>query len=562
MFKHGGEAGFYSGQWRHGLFHGIGTQINALGRFQGHHVMGTRQGKGTQVGTKGEVYRGDWGFDLHHPKASYIDGEEYLEGRPHGRGEVEFVDGAVYRGDVRNGMPCGRGRYTMPTGDMIEGEFTPWGVLTGEGSTSIDGVTLLGSWRRGLLNGFGTEIDGTVGTYDGDFEASLKHGYGSVRYRLVDGGFVGGFVCGERGGYGLLDFTPVDAEDATRGDRKPAPGAAGAAAPGTAAGAMSARGAGAAGPREGKAGAGTAARAGAPLSPSAVASSTSKAKAKLLASLPDSGEYRCEGRWRANTLKAGGVRTQRNGEQGNPLAYSFEIAPEGRNDKMPFLQTLTAQELAVTRNRQARARTLTKSLRDQRRAKERSNALKFAYWMRVADRKMGEIAAETKAARGYLKQIAGGLDERRRRAAAEEAERNKPPEDPFAMSNRDPDADGDDDAAAAPTAAPGSPGAAAAWRPSDAAAAAGAGAAASTGSGGGPPVSAASRAASRPGPRATASTGSGATAAGAGAPAAASAGNGSSSSAGASRTAARSGTRTGTETTGGTGTSMGTDTDY
>jgi len=363
----------------------------------------------------------------------------------------------------------------------------------------------------------------------------------------VDGGFVGGFVCGERGGYGLLDFTPVEAEDATRGDRKLPPGAARAAA-----GAVSPRGAGAAGPRGGKAGAG-ASRSGAPLSPSAVASSTSKAKAKLLASLPDSGEYRCEGRWRANTLKAGGVRTQRNGEQGNPLAYSFEIAPEGRNDKMPFLQTLTAQELAVTRDRQARARTLTRSLRDQRRAKERSNAVKFAYWMRVADRKMGEIAAETKAARGYLKQIAGGLDERRRRAAAEEAERNKPPEDPFAMGSRDPDEDEGDGAAAAP----GSPGAAAAWRPSDAAAAAGAGA--PTASGGSAPASAASRSASRPAPRGPASTGAGAGSASAGAPVAASGGSGSSSSAGASRTAARNGTRTGTGTTGGTGTSMGTE---
>lgn len=380
MYRYNDDRGFYSGQWRHNVFHGIGTQINSVGRYQGHHMMEVKDGKGTLVYARGDVYRGDWGYKTYHYKPSFINGDEYVDGRPHGRGEMEFVDGSVYRGEWADGMPTGKGRYTLPTGDMQEGYFTDWGLLSGEGSTSTDGITMIGNWRRGLLFGFGTEIDVTSGTYDGDFEASLRHGYGTMTYRLVDGTFVGGYSCGDRGGYGLLDFTPY--------------------APGEETGAGAAKAA----ERDRKKKMGNAAT----------------QKAKLLASLPDAGEFRCEGRWRANVVRGGGTMTNRMGQQGNPLAYKFVMASDGNNQHLAEVYRLIQMESVIAKDRSARARTINKSLRDQRKSKERKNMQKFSYWMRQAEKKMVVVEAATKEAREYLKAIAAELD-RKKRVADEAA---------------------------------------------------------------------------------------------------------------------------------------------
>lgn len=418
--------GFYSGQWRHGLFHGIGTQISATGRFQGHHHKGRRMGKGTLVTSRGDVYRGDWGYSVHHPSASLMEGDEYLEGRPHGRGEYEFVDGCVYKGDVKDGVPCGKGRYTHATGDVIEGSFTRWAALQGEGSSSIDGVTLLGRWRSGLMHGIGTEIDVTLGTYDGDFESSLRQGYGITRARLVEGAHVGGYIMGDRGGYGLLDFTPLSLEVAA-GLLSPTRGGPGAGPGGAGAGGASAVGGAGGGVRK---------------LPAKGPASPSKAKAALLGTLPDTGEFRCEGRWRANGIRPGGVFTIRHGKQGRPLDYSFHLASETAADKIPGLFTLMKQETAVYRDRQSRARFVSKSLRDQRAAKEKSNARKYGHWLVTADKKGGEIAAETAASRGYLSQIAESLEARRRNAEFAKLALDAEPDD---GSPRKPKSGDDDD---------------------------------------------------------------------------------------------------------------------
>lgn len=449
--------GFYSGQWRHGDFHGIGTHISGTGRFQGHFRRGTPAGKGTQVSARGDVYRGDWGCAPRHTHASLMSGNEYCDGVPHGRGELSFVDGSVYRGEVRDGGPCGNGRYTLPTGDVAEGQFDGWGCMAGEGSSSADGVTLMGKWRRGFLHGPGTAIDTALGTYDGDFECSLKHGYGMHRFRLVEGTHVGGYTLGDRCGYGLLDYSQLSAEEEVkRGIRSAdslsftAAAATGLAAP------LSSPGSGPLPPPGGPPGSAPASPARkapsgsagwlqspglSPAKPSqAVASgavmtatgvqSALQAKAALLANIPSSGEYRVEGRWRGGAMQAGGVLTNRSrAARGDALAYTFHLASDQSKKALPGLDILMRQEAAVLRDRQDRARAIARALRAQRRTRERINTAKFASFMRAADKAHEEIADQTAVARGYLGDLAASIEARRNRAELERQMLDMPEDD-------------------------------------------------------------------------------------------------------------------------------------
>ena len=207
MFKYADERGFYSGNFRHGLRHGMGTEINMQGRFQGEFNRDWRLGAGTQVSPNGDSFRGPYGGSRHHVRESFIFGDEYNDGQRHGLGRFRFVDGSVYDGSFKDGVPCGPGKYVSSAGVIVEGTFDEWGGLIGPGSSTVDDVTRIGTFRRGLIHGRGTEIDLKVGTYEGDFKRGERHGFGKLLSSVLDGGVhVGWYHHGARWGRGVLNF--------------------------------------------------------------------------------------------------------------------------------------------------------------------------------------------------------------------------------------------------------------------------------------------------------------------------------------------------------------------
>jgi hypothetical protein len=212
MFKYDpkhpdGDTGIYSGGWRHGRKHGLGSTVNPRGRFQGNFERDKRKGNGTMVYIHGDVYKGNFDQQAHHPRVSYLSGDEYMDGDMHGKGILAFVDGSVYEGEFKDGAPCGHGRYITVTGMKLEGEFNQWGLLHGEGSLLYEEISRIGVWRDGMMHGPGVEVDGFMGTYDGDFKSNMKNGFGEYKSKLANGTYDGLWYMNFRNNRGVFNFS-------------------------------------------------------------------------------------------------------------------------------------------------------------------------------------------------------------------------------------------------------------------------------------------------------------------------------------------------------------------
>ena len=90
-------------------------------------------------------------------------------------------DGGKYYGQVRGGIPHGKGRYVAPSGETYEGEFRN-GELTGSGTyTRPDGGRYSGEFRNWKPNGKGRFVEPGGGVYEGDFKEGLYDGQGTLR---------------------------------------------------------------------------------------------------------------------------------------------------------------------------------------------------------------------------------------------------------------------------------------------------------------------------------------------------------------------------------------------
>ncbi len=62
----------------------------------------------------------------------------------------------IYKGEIKNGMPNGRGVYTYPDGERYVGQFKN-GIQDGQGTLSYpDGRKYVGEFKNGIQNGQGT----------------------------------------------------------------------------------------------------------------------------------------------------------------------------------------------------------------------------------------------------------------------------------------------------------------------------------------------------------------------------------------------------------------------
>ncbi|RYG56075.1 hypothetical protein EON66_03780 [archaeon] len=367
------ERGFYSGDWRRGIMHGQGTQINALGRYQGGFEEGLCSGNATMVFSRGDTYTGEYRAPSFHSHTSLLGGAEYLEGLPHGTGAMRFTDGSCYDGGFELGSPAGIGKYTCVTGAGKEGEFSAWSGLHGEGSETMDDVTRIGNFRTGGMHRFGTEIDMKVGTYDGDFECGMRHGFGVSESRVVRGTYVGSYFLGQRTGRGILDLSTPPTDDAEQEQAKK-----------TIAAKL----------RE-------------------AAEAVNRTRRVVI---PSDGEYRFEGRWLNNRPRQRGVFTMRNGSV-SPLKFSFLWTIDGYNHHLPLLVDMAAAEERLDTERGALIRVLTKSVLDQRKAKESGNLAKYNVFMSLAHTRMLDVIMRNRALQAGVRGVVFRLKEKQESAA-------------------------------------------------------------------------------------------------------------------------------------------------
>lgn len=118
-------------------------------------------------------------------------------------GVLRFGGGAIYEGNIVNGVAHGHGRYTYANGDVYKGTFSS-GALTGNGRiTWHTGEIYEGSVVNGLPHGKGVWTDGRGNRYVGEFQEGKRSGTGS--YVSAEGiRYVGGFVRDMFWGNGTL----------------------------------------------------------------------------------------------------------------------------------------------------------------------------------------------------------------------------------------------------------------------------------------------------------------------------------------------------------------------
>jgi hypothetical protein len=103
------------------------------------------------------------------------------------QGPLKFSNGDVYDGQVRNGVPHGRGKYIFSNGDICEGQFHE-GELDGQAQCKLtfpDGETYEGQWSNKMRHGSGKMVFKNGCIYNGQWNNDERHGQGVLT--LLDG---------------------------------------------------------------------------------------------------------------------------------------------------------------------------------------------------------------------------------------------------------------------------------------------------------------------------------------------------------------------------------------
>lgn len=109
-----------------------------------------------------------------------------------GNATYEYKDGRIYTGDFLNGLPHGKGQMTFPNHDFYEGNWVD-GKMNG-----------IGEYRR-----FSPSRDKYVERYVGEFVDGVMQGQGRIQFenRMV---YEGQWQNGNRTGVGTLWISPTE----------------------------------------------------------------------------------------------------------------------------------------------------------------------------------------------------------------------------------------------------------------------------------------------------------------------------------------------------------------
>ena len=112
---------------------------------------------------------------------------------------AKLVDGAVYQGDMIDGVIAGQGRMRWGNGDRYEGNFEN-GLFHGQGKfDEVDGSSYEGEYSQGAATGTGTMIYSEDQQYTGEFLFGRMHGKGVFKSHgtLYEGEFLNNEFNGE-----------------------------------------------------------------------------------------------------------------------------------------------------------------------------------------------------------------------------------------------------------------------------------------------------------------------------------------------------------------------------
>lgn len=130
----------YSGEFINGKIHGKGVLDFTNGnRYSGEWQNGIREGQGKMAFKNGNLYEGS-----------------FVHNRMNGYGTMKYANGDVYQGNWLTDQPHGKGKYQFKTKEVYEGDFVH-AKFEGQGSMSyVDGSRYTGGWKDNRKQGAGT----------------------------------------------------------------------------------------------------------------------------------------------------------------------------------------------------------------------------------------------------------------------------------------------------------------------------------------------------------------------------------------------------------------------
>ncbi len=119
------------------------------------------------------------GMLTYHPGSERSSYEgTWLQGKFHGRGILRFANGAEHQGQWENGLLHGRGIKVFSNGDRYEGGFLN-DQYHGHGTLRwINGQVYEGGWKNGKRDGQGTYTWPNGSKYIGEWRNSKRNGQG------------------------------------------------------------------------------------------------------------------------------------------------------------------------------------------------------------------------------------------------------------------------------------------------------------------------------------------------------------------------------------------------
>ncbi|KAF1331424.1 Tkl protein kinase, partial [Globisporangium splendens] len=202
----------YTGEWSDNRFHGVGVYTNSDGDvYDGEWRGGIKHGVGKLTcrppAAKTKQHDDDDGVQHEYGGLTQYTGE-WVNGKFHGTGTAQYVDGTTYSGGFSDGKRHGHGTLVCATsGDRYEGQW--WkGYRHGEGIlfSAKSGTTKEGTWRKDEE----VDSDGSVwfivyangDKYTGACRRGRPWGDGVCKY-ANQSSYSGAWVDGLREGHGV-----------------------------------------------------------------------------------------------------------------------------------------------------------------------------------------------------------------------------------------------------------------------------------------------------------------------------------------------------------------------
>ena len=173
----------YDGDWLYDVFiKGIISYKNGE-EYEGYINNNKREGKGKMKYNNGDIYDGNWINDFFiNGIIKYKNGEEY-EGYINNnkreiKGEMKYNNGDIYKGNWKNNLKEGKGEMKYNNGDIYEGDWKN-DLKEGKGKMKYNnGDIYEGDWKNDLKEGQGKFINKKgYYEYEGEWNNNYFNGY-------------------------------------------------------------------------------------------------------------------------------------------------------------------------------------------------------------------------------------------------------------------------------------------------------------------------------------------------------------------------------------------------